>query len=77
MKEEDANRILNKAVHELGEHFQAVRIFASTTDGCKDGEALRVTTGTGNWFAQYGQVKHWVIGEEESTREQYRKANDG
>jgi hypothetical protein len=45
----------------LAEHFDAVQIFV--TRPSEDG-TVTCQWGSGNWYARYGQVKAWVIGEE-------------
>ena len=51
----------------LLEHFDSVQIF--TVKNNKD-EKLSTSFhwGSGNYFSRYGQVKQWVIGEEELTK---------
>jgi hypothetical protein len=61
---------------ELSEVFDTVHIFCQTHQGGDDGGTLRFSTGEGNWFARYGQIRHWLITEEESTRCHARKLNE-
>jgi hypothetical protein len=45
-------------------HFDTVQIFASRFKS--DGNlTYRGDRGKGNWFARYGQVKEWIVSEEE------------
>lgn len=59
--------LLRKHCAQLSEHFDSVRIVV-TKDG--DGSTRRVSQGTGNWYAQYGSVKDWLMSEEEAARKE-------
>ncbi len=65
----DADRV-KRAAETLGEYFDAVHIFATRLDGT---EAVNISYGTGNFFSRYGQIRLWVIREDESTRDRVRK----
>ena len=53
----------------LSEHFEAVQIFASRDEG---GGTMHVETGSGNFYARYGQIREWLDGAEERTRVEVR-----
>ena len=65
--------LLQKAIDTLGEHFDSVQIFATRhdTDGTKS-----IQKGCGNWFARYGQVREWMLKEEQSSRNDVPKPKD-
>jgi hypothetical protein len=65
--DEDAS-LVKRACSSLMEHFDTVQIFctrnqpdASDPNG---GGTVNVQFGMGNWFARYGQVREFVIYEE-------------
>lgn len=68
----DRERI-EKAVEALGEHFDAVQIFAVRTD--TDG-TLTYSKGCGNWFARYGQIRTWLVKQDEYTKKEVQKEED-
>lgn len=59
---------LKKAIHDLGEHFEAVQIFVSTHQPAEVGGTVHACVGVGNWYARYGQIREWVIRTEEETK---------
>lgn len=68
----DVDRI-KRVVAELGEHFDTVQVFATRCeDGTLDG-TINVQFGAGNWFARYGQVRNWIVKEDEAIRAEVRK----
>lgn len=56
-------------VAQLMEHCDSARIFITSHDG-KTEETLSFNTGNGNFAAQYGQVKEWIIMQEQYARTQ-------
>lgn len=50
--------ILSKAINELGEHFDSVRIFVTKQDG---ENTLAFNPGCGNHYASFGHVSDWLI----------------
>ena len=71
--EQDMAR-LRAAIEVLGEHFDAVQIFATRYDP-PDG-TVNVHDGTGNWFARFGQVSDWLTKNTERTRQEARTEGD-
>lgn len=67
-------KIVQEAASTLGEHFDSVQIFV-TRHEASDGGTIRAIEGRGNWFARYGQVREWVIREEETSRVHAREDN--
>lgn len=63
MSDEDMKRV-NEALNVLGEHFDSVHIFATRHESGQFGGTIRISRGTGNFFARYGQIKAWVSVEE-------------
>lgn len=71
-REQDMER-LKEATEKLLEFFDNVQVFATRYDG-KDG-TVSAKYGGGNWFARYGQVREWLIKEDESARVEVRPDN--
>lgn len=63
-------RELARHAAQLGEHFDSVRIFATRT---QDGKTFAVSTGSGNWHAQYGTVREWMLQQDERARDTARR----
>ncbi len=74
-KDEDRER-LKKSLHELSEHFDSVQILCTRYKGGDDGGTVNISMGEGNWFARYGQMKEWLIREEETSKESRRHDDD-
>ncbi len=64
----DAVKMLDKHVNELSEHFENVHIFVTRHEGEKD-QTRCVNRGSGNWFARYGQIREWLVYEDQKIRE--------
>lgn len=58
--------LIDRHIHQLMEHFDAVQIFAVRHDGQIGTIACR--KGAGNWYARYGIVHEWLVREDESFR---------
>jgi hypothetical protein len=59
MTPDEAVRFLDRAVAQLGEHFDCVQILASWPD--PDGNGTRASyRGGGNWFARQGMAHDFV-----------------
>lgn len=70
----DMERV-KEAVRTLGEHFDAVQVFVTKeneADEPDDRGTVNINYGSGNWFARYGHVLHWVTKCEERAREEVR-----
>lgn len=62
MTEEPKDRdeeLLNKVADELSGQFDSVRIFITRHDGIKG--TCRIAVGRGNFYAQCGQIREWLI----------------
>ncbi len=56
---------LERHVAQLGERFDTIRIFATTHSGS---ETFSSTSGGGNLYAQLGQVREWLIRQDEMAK---------
>lgn len=56
----------------LGEHFDSVHIFATSYKGGDKG-TLHFQWGAGNWFSRFGQIRTWVLKQEEAERVRMRE----
>lgn len=71
-KEADEQRV-KEAVDLLSEHFDNVQIFCNSY---KSGGMTSVfAKGHGNWFARIGQIRYWLIRDDEDTRMEQRDAD--
>lgn len=57
MTAEAAAQLLQDAAHRLGEHFDAVQILASRTEG---GRTFCSKRGVGNWYARQGMAHEFI-----------------
>lgn len=71
-QESDDLKIVTKAIQDLSEHFDSIQIFATRYDANSEGATVNVSKGTGNWFARAGQVREWIIKEDEASRKSVR-----
>ena len=77
-READIARV-DKALKELGVFFETVHIFCTNHNADPDNPdsgTVTTTKGQGNWHARYGQIKEWMIKQDEYTRIQCRKDNE-
>lgn len=58
--------LIEKALDGLVEHFDTVHIFCTRSN--PDETTTTVGKGRGNWFARYGQIRHWLNREDEVDR---------
>lgn len=71
---QDMERV-NKLVAELSEHFDTVHVFCTRHESDDIG-TVRLSRGSGNWFARFGQIQEWVIREIEGARIATRKDSE-
>jgi len=64
-------KVLKDTCAKLGEHFDSVRIFATRHDPETE-NTYALDWGTGNIYAQLGQVRDYVIDADERVREGVR-----
>lgn len=69
MTKEKDMAIIKSHVNQLMEHFDSVHIFA--TRDHKKGVTMNIQEGLGNWYARYGQVREWLLCEEESSKRRF------
>ncbi len=68
--------LVRKAVQSLAEHFETVHVFASRHMPAElDGTAC-TNQGMGHWHARYGQIREWLIYEDERVRNAARKNDE-
>lgn len=61
-------KLVQDAIQTLVEHFDAVQIFASRHEQGESAGTVYVSEGRGNWYARYGQVRTWLLNEEDVSR---------
>jgi len=67
---------LKSAAESLGEYFDTVHIFTTRHESGEKNGTLHLNLGVGNWFARYGQVREWVLVQEESARNKIPEQDD-
>lgn len=70
------DKIVDAHARQLSEHFDCVHIFCMFHEGDDKGGTFRTSKGFGNYFSRYGQIKHWIIGEEAATQAEEMKGDD-
>lgn len=66
---------INACLEMLGEHFDSVQIFVTLHERSEG--TLNYAKGVGSWFSRYGQVREWLIKEDEAARIEIRKKSEG
>lgn len=66
---EEAKVLVAEALKKLGEHFDAVQIFACRQGGGTKEGVINIAQGLGNWYARYGQAREWLIIQDEGSRQ--------
>lgn len=64
---------LDEAMKVLEEHFDTVQIFTTRYDGGEGHGTVYGIRAHGNFYARYGQVRHWLLVEDESSRMKARE----
>ena len=59
----NSESIINRCLHELGEEYEAVQIFATRTE---NGNTLIVSKGTGNFYTRLGMVHDFIENDKNS-----------
>lgn len=62
------NALLQKHVDQLMEHFSSVCILATRHRADSENTAL-CSRGRGDWYAQYGAAREWIIVQEQRTKQ--------
>lgn len=68
-------KMADDLVEKLGEHCDSVRVFCTYPEG--GGETSGYSSGSGNFFAQHGQIHEWLIRQDEIVRAHARKQQEG
>ena len=66
-QESDENRV-RQTVDNLIEHFDTVTVLVTRHDQAELNVSMTIVMGAGNWFARYGQMRTWLIRQEEKAR---------
>jgi len=66
-KNPDFIRVI-QAVNALAEHFDCVEILVSRHENGVANGTMHISYGAGNWFARYGQVRQWLIQQDQAGR---------
>lgn len=74
-RDEDTERV-DVALNSLSEHFDSVQIFVTRHEPAEEDGTIHTAKGVGNWFCRYGQVKEWLIAQDERTRIHTRKNDE-
>ena len=64
---EEALRLAKECSAKISEFADTVQVFISVYDA-STGTTRHITHGAGNWFAREGQVREWVLQNEERSR---------
>jgi len=66
---------LDKHIVEIQKTWPNIQIFVNRETGAEEmsigmdmGNTVWISRGVGNWFARKGQVRDWLVGENESER---------
>ena len=68
--------IVKKHCDELTEHFDTVQLFCTMHEDEGDKNTLSFKFGKGNWFARYGQIREWVVKQDEGAKIETRKESE-
>lgn len=74
-RDADRERV-QKHVNELLDHFDSVQIFTTRHMPAELDGTITCNRGGGNWHSRYGQVREWVVYEEERIRTHARKSEE-
>jgi hypothetical protein len=74
-RDKDIEKTVKKLVSDFQEHNTGmnVRMFVNWTE---EGKSAAYSYGGGEWYAQYGQVREWVLIQEERARRQAVKEDE-
>jgi hypothetical protein len=76
MMNDEVKALVAKHASELAEMFDGVRIFVSWPHPDDAHRTLTYDSGRGNWYACYGQIRQWLIAEDELLRKSVRESED-
>lgn len=75
IEKQDMERV-RRCLDLLIEHFDSVQIFATRHDPTIVGGTVTLDMGVGNWCTRRGQVRQWIIREDERERIDVRSEED-
>lgn len=70
-QEQDDRKRIDDALKTLSEHFDSVHIFVTRHEGSLDG-SIAANVSSGNYYARYGQIREWVLMNEETMKDSRR-----
>ena len=74
---EAEKKLIEGALTTLGDHFDSVHIFCTRYEPeTKVGGTSAINKGVGNWFARYGQIREWLICQDEEARLSQKQDRD-
>lgn len=73
---EIAEKMADELASKLIEHCDSVRIFITNHDGGHD-QSGAYSVGRGNFYAQLGQVKDWVVRQDTLTKVEAKDSTKG
>lgn len=59
-------KMIDSHVAQLSEHFDSVQVFCTQRTG--DGNTRVFSRGGGNYYANYGAAREWIVRQDERTR---------
>lgn len=74
-QEQNDSELLEKHCQQLMEQFDSVQIFV-TRQNTEDDTTMSHTHGSGNWFCRIGQIKEWIIRQDEKSKIEFREPQD-
>lgn len=66
--------MVQAAAQKLGEHFDTVQIVCTRHEPTNEGGTVITHAGVGNWYGRSGSVRAWMTHNDESMREDERRA---
>jgi hypothetical protein len=72
MLSEAEKKLVDDAAAKLGEHFEQVHIFVNLSRGRETGTEA-YSEGIGNWWARIGQIRDFLMCEDEGQKEKTRQ----
>ena len=68
MSQESDESLVRKAVDELIEHFDTCTVMVTRHDQAELDGTMTIVMGAGNWYARYGQLRSWLMRQEEKCK---------
>ena len=65
--------LVQKHVNQLIEMFDSVQVFCVRHDPANADGTIAVQIGAGNWFSRCGQVREWLVMQDEHSRSKMRE----